>query len=145
MIQFGREEDRRSVIVTIRSDLCGFALHKFASNVVEKCLQYGAQDSKQFLIDEIIHATGPKCVRPSARPHRCSLRRSPLWLEFRSLIEMVRDQYANYVVQKVIDLATQKQLSIIIETLRPSMAQLKKCTYGKHILTRLEKATGEKF
>ena len=58
---------------------------------------------------------------------------------------MLRDPYANYVVQKVIDLASERQLETIVRDVRSHITQIKHYTYGRHIIARLEKATGSKL
>ena len=58
------------------------------------------------------------------------------------LQEMLRDAYANYVVQKVIELATRAQLEVIVRDVRLHIGQIKHYTYGRHIIAKLEKATG---
>jgi len=52
---------------------------------------------------------------------------------------MMKDQYANYVVQKMIDVAEPPQRKILMHKIRPHCNTLKKYTYGKHILAKLEK------
>jgi len=52
---------------------------------------------------------------------------------------MMKDQYANYVVQKMIEIAEQPQRKLLLQRIRPYMIQLRKYTYGKHILSKLEK------
>ena len=52
---------------------------------------------------------------------------------------MMKDQYANYVVQKMIDVAEPMQKKILMHKIRPHVATLRKFTYGKHILAKLEK------
>lgn len=52
---------------------------------------------------------------------------------------MMKDQFANYVVQKMIDVAEQPQRKILMHKIRPYIATLRKYTYGKHILAKLEK------
>lgn len=52
---------------------------------------------------------------------------------------MMKDQFANYVVQKMIDVAEPPQRKILMHKIRPHVATLRKYTYGKHILTKLEK------
>jgi hypothetical protein len=52
---------------------------------------------------------------------------------------MMKDQYANYVVQKMLDLAEPGQRKLLMNKIRPHMALLRKFTYGKHILVKLEK------
>lgn len=51
----------------------------------------------------------------------------------------MKDQYANYVVQKMIEIAEQPQRKLLLQRIRPYMIQLRKYTYGKHILAKLEK------
>mmetsp|Transcript_15242 Transcript_15242/g.45141 ORF Transcript_15242/g.45141 Transcript_15242/m.45141 type:complete len:850 (-) Transcript_15242:551-3100(-) len=123
MIQFGRTEDRRHVVSKVREHLFSFAQHKFASNVVEKCMQYGSHEQKFAMIDAFVGSGEATC----------------------SLIAMIRDQYANYVIQKVIDLADRRQLDAILAEIKANLPTVKKCAYGKHILARVEKATGERL
>lgn len=52
---------------------------------------------------------------------------------------MMKDQYANYVVQKMIDVSEPTQLKKLMNKIRPHMAALRKYTYGKHINAKLEK------
>jgi pumilio RNA-binding family len=52
---------------------------------------------------------------------------------------MMKDQYANYVVQKMIDVAEPAQRKILMHKIRPYLASLRKYTYGKHIIVKLEK------
>ena len=52
---------------------------------------------------------------------------------------MMKDQFANYVVQKMIDVAEPTQRKILMHKIRPYCNTLRKYTYGKHILAKLEK------
>lgn len=52
---------------------------------------------------------------------------------------MMKDQYANYVVQKMIDVSEPTQRKILMHKIRPHMNSLRKYTYGKHIIAKLEK------
>ena len=52
---------------------------------------------------------------------------------------MMKDQYANYVVQKMIDVAQPGQRQLLMQSIRPHVGALKKFTYGKHIIAKLEK------
>lgn len=56
-----------------------------------------------------------------------------------SLYTMMKDQYANYVVQKMIDVAEPAQRKTLMHKIRPHIHSLRKFTYGKHILAKLEK------
>lgn len=52
---------------------------------------------------------------------------------------MMKDQYANYVVQKMIDVAEPAQRKVLMHKIRPHLNSLRKYTYGKHIIVKLEK------
>ena len=52
---------------------------------------------------------------------------------------MMKDQYANYVVQKMLDVAESNHKKIMIHKMKPHMNTLKRYTYGKHIISKLEK------
>ena len=52
---------------------------------------------------------------------------------------MMKDQFANYVVQKMIDVADPPQRKMLLQKIRPHVAALRKYAYGKHILAKLEK------
>lgn len=56
---------------------------------------------------------------------------------------MMKDQYANYVVQKIIDISNEKQKERLLECIQLHIVALKKYTYGKHIVARFEQLSGE--
>lgn len=58
---------------------------------------------------------------------------------FSALHVMMKDQYANYVVQKMIDVSEPTQRKTLMHKIRPHMNSLRKYTYGKHIIAKLEK------
>lgn len=51
----------------------------------------------------------------------------------------MKDQYANYVVQKMIEVAESQQRKTLLMRIRPHVSSLRRFTYGKHILAKLEK------
>lgn len=52
---------------------------------------------------------------------------------------MMKDQYANYVIQKMIEIAESPQKKLLIQRIKPHLPVLRKYTYGKHIIAKLEK------
>lgn len=56
-----------------------------------------------------------------------------------ALCTMMQDQYANYVVQKMIEVAEPPQRKALLQRIRPQVQNLRRYTYGKHILAKLEK------
>uniref|UniRef100_A0A3B4FSJ0 Pumilio homolog 1 n=1 Tax=Pundamilia nyererei TaxID=303518 RepID=A0A3B4FSJ0_9CICH len=118
VLEHGRAEDKSKIVAEIRGNVLGLSQHKFASNVVEKCVTHASRAERAVLIDEV-----------------CSLTEGP----HSALYTMMKDQYANYVVQKMIDVAEPTQRKIVMHKIRPHISTLRKYTYGKHILAKLEK------
>ena len=92
--------------------------HKFASNVVEKCVSNVTNAERSSLIKEICQDDSDSASS--------------------SLAVMIKDQYANYVVQRMIDTADDEDLSVLMRKIRSHISTLHKFAYGKHILTKLE-------
>lgn len=55
------------------------------------------------------------------------------------LCQMMKDQFANYVVQKMLDVAEQPIRKELMIQIRPHLAMLRKYIYGKHIINKMEK------
>lgn len=51
----------------------------------------------------------------------------------------MKDQFANYVVQKVLETCEDQQRELILTRIKVHLNALKKYTYGKHIVARVEK------
>lgn len=51
----------------------------------------------------------------------------------------MKDQFANYVVQKMLETCDDQQLELILNRIKVHLNALKKYTYGKHIVARVEK------
>lgn len=52
---------------------------------------------------------------------------------------MMRDPFGNYVVQKMLDVAESPQRKLLLQHIRPFVPQLRKLSYGKHILNKIDK------
>merc|ERR1712173_505240 len=97
------------IIGAARGKVLALSQHKFASNVVEKCVQHASRTDRIHLIEEVCADTnGAAC---------------PLHI-------MMKDQFANYVVQKMIDVAEPTQRKILMHKIRPYCNTLRKYTYA---------------
>lgn len=56
---------------------------------------------------------------------------------------MMKDQFANYVVQKILEISNDKHREILLHRIRLHLIALKKYTYGKHIAARFEQLCAE--
>uniref|UniRef100_A0A0N5AMI7 PUM-HD domain-containing protein n=1 Tax=Syphacia muris TaxID=451379 RepID=A0A0N5AMI7_9BILA len=114
VIEHGSMEDRDRIVQQIKGDVLRFAQHKFASNVIEKCLTCGAVNHKNALITEVCGNPNDAATTP--------------------LLQMMKDQYANYVVQKMLDVADSVHRKKMMLAIKPHIPALRKYNYGKHII-----------
>ncbi|XP_050372305.1 pumilio homolog 6, chloroplastic [Argentina anserina] len=121
VLERGKPHERSRMISKLSGHIVQLSQHKFASNVVEKCLEYGDAAERELLIREIV---GPNDGNDN-------------------LLVMMKDQFANYVVQKTLEICTNSQRTILINRIRAHTHALKKYTYGKHIVARFEQLFGE--
>uniref|UniRef100_A0A7N0TLU4 PUM-HD domain-containing protein n=1 Tax=Kalanchoe fedtschenkoi TaxID=63787 RepID=A0A7N0TLU4_KALFE len=124
VLEHGKPHERSCIISKLTGQIVQMSQQKFASNVVEKCLTFGDPVERQILVDEMLGSTDDN---------------EPLQV-------MMKDQFANYVVQKVLETCDDQQLELILNRIKVHLNALKKYTYGKHIVARVEKlvAAGEK-
>lgn len=118
VLDHGKQEDKAKIVSAVVGKVLHLSQHKFASNVVEKCVEKANLAERVVLIDEV-------CTDNWEGPS------SPLHM-------MMKDQYANYVLQKMIDVAEQGQRKTLMHKIRPHISTLRKYTYGKHILEKME-------
>ncbi|XP_068236506.1 pumilio homolog 2-like isoform X11 [Palaemon carinicauda] len=118
VLEHGKPEDKSKIVGVVRGGVLKLSQHKFASNVVEKCVTHATRAERAMLIEEVCGY--------SDNAHS-------------SLLVLMKDQYANYVVQKMIDVAEPAQRKMLMHKIRPHISTLRKYTYGKHILAKLEK------
>lgn len=117
ILEKGNIKDKNEIIKKVHGKLLQMSKHKFASNVVEKCVINGTKNDRQTFINEIIQ-TKPDGSSP--------------------LLNMIKDQYANYVVQKMIEVGDSEQKELLISHIKPHIQTLKKYNYGKHLIQKIE-------
>ncbi|XP_020572421.1 pumilio homolog 3-like [Phalaenopsis equestris] len=124
VLQHGKPEERSAIISKLAGQIVKMSQQKFASNVIEKCLTFGKPEERLLLIKEML---GPND-------------------ENEPLQAMMKDQFANYVVQKVLETCDDQNRELILSRIKVHLNALKKYTYGKHIVARVEKliAAGER-
>ena len=133
IVEKGLPSERLHIITTLLPKILQMSQHKFASNVVEKCLIYGSVEERDLLVQGMLGKGG---ASESAHPEG----QDPFQ-------KMMIDQYGNYVVQKVLEVCDDVQRGLVMAHVRTQTEALKKQAYGKHIVARVEKllATGMKI
>lgn len=121
IVDHGPAEDRDWVLDQLMSRLVTLSSHKYASNVVEKCFLRGTPRQRSAMITAILE------IDSYGVP---------------SVVTMIRDQYANYVVQKMLDNATGEDRRRLVAAIKPHIPTIKRNFYGKH-LAAIEKLLHE--
>jgi hypothetical protein len=85
---------------------------KFSSNVIEKCLRCAQEPSKDMLIEEML--------QPS------------------ELDRLLRDSFANYVIQTALDYANPSMKTRLIEAIRPYLPAIRTTPYGRRIQAKIQ-------
>lgn len=93
--------------------VCVLSAQKFSSNVIEKCIRVADPASRKLLIDELID---------EAR-----------------LESLLRDSFANYVVQTALDYAEPAQRAQLVNCIRPILPAIRNTPYGKRIQSKLQR------
>ena len=88
-----------------------YSKHKYSSNVVQKCFDY---------CDGIFLSNLIKSVQKKE-----------------NLIELIFDEYGNFVVQKVLNLSSPKMQRQMLKVIKANIIKLKNCNHGKGLINRL--------
>ena len=102
----------------LKGKIFEMSIHKFASNVIEKCLNFGTKEQRDGIINEIIS------IDDSVH---------------NSLLGLVKDKFGNYVVQKMIEYSDQEKKEVIIKRIISSQALKKRDGFSKHVINFIEK------
>ncbi|CBZ50650.1 hypothetical protein NCLIV_011170 [Neospora caninum Liverpool] len=118
ILEFGRDSDKMKIIDFMCEDIIPLSTEKYACNVVERALTLNAMGCARRGI--ISAALGPEMMG------------QPLKM-------VMLDRYGNYVVQRMMEVAPDDLRPPLLRLLREHVDILKKFTYGKHIVTALER------
>lgn len=89
---------------------------KFSSNVIEKCLRTAEYKMRRLMVDEML---------------------SPAELE-----KMLRDSFANYVVQTAMDFADPETRNRMTEAIRPILPSIRQTPHGRRIAGKMAGGDG---
>ncbi|TMW59017.1 hypothetical protein Poli38472_007162 [Pythium oligandrum] len=106
-------EEAYGVIVKPLGNVFELSIQKFSSNVIEKCLEKAPPVVLTQYIDEI--TTCPKMQK------------------------MLQDQFANYVVQRALCVASEDQCLALVKAIRPHLVAMKNTSGGRRITARILK------
>ncbi|KAL8947592.1 MAG: hypothetical protein Q9222_006144 [Ikaeria aurantiellina] len=84
---------------------------KFSSNVIEKCLRGAEASVSRMMIEEMLNSN--------------------------ELEKMLRDSFANYVVQTAIDYADPDTKTLLVDAIRPILPSIRQTPYGRRIQSKI--------
>lgn len=131
VVQYGFDTDKQNVLDLVLKGLEGYSKHKFASNVVEKCLQCSDDIWKRDVIEVF--------ARNNRRDGEGMM------------LGLIRDNYGNYVIRtyaltsfgsEELTIRTEKLLSLLrgddytyfVDLLHPELIRAKRTGCGKQVL-----------
>mmetsp|Transcript_8340 Transcript_8340/g.20595 ORF Transcript_8340/g.20595 Transcript_8340/m.20595 type:complete len:947 (+) Transcript_8340:483-3323(+) len=130
VLQFGRVQDRDMVLeMVVSNGLLKLSRQKFASNVIEKLLKYGNEEQRKSVVREMLMTVNEETdTFVEDGEEGTSV-----------VLLMVRDPYANYVVQTTLDVVPEsKEKEGLLKELNAHSLELKNYTFAKHIITKLD-------
>jgi hypothetical protein len=92
-------------------NIVSLSKHKFSSNVIEKCLRCALDPSKDLIVAELL---------------------TPGEMD-----RILKDGYANYVVQTALDYATLPMKNELVRAIRPHLQAIRHTPYGRRIQTKI--------
>ena len=129
VIEHGEPEDRAKMIALVTEKLFVYSKHKFASNVVEKCLVFGNDEQRREIMLTVI-ATNDRGEN--------------------NMMSLIKDGYGNYVIrrlfphrhcfltntqiEKIMDTLCRKDFEELVTALKPEIEKAKKLISGKQIV-----------
>lgn len=99
------------VVATFQGCISQLSRHKFSSNVIEKCLRCSQAQSKDMIVEELL---GPQ-----------------------EMERLLRDSFANYVIQTALEFATPHQKYRLVESIRSILPQIRTTPYGRRIQAKV--------
>ncbi|CCE65846.1 hypothetical protein TPHA_0N00650 [Tetrapisispora phaffii CBS 4417] len=116
---------KQEIINIVSENVVDFSKHKFASNVVEKTILYGNKEQRKTILSQIL---------PHDLKHASSLNDDD------PMILMMRDQFANYVVQKLVGVTEGEEKKLIVVAIRSYLEKLNSSnSLGNRHLASVEK------
>ncbi|OHS94170.1 Pumilio-family RNA binding repeat containing protein [Tritrichomonas foetus] len=118
ILDAGKRAHIAALIVAFKGHFYEFSIHKFASNVIEKCIRGATKQEQEAIFSEVI-----------GNDDR---------FEKKRIMRMVGDQFGNYVIQRIIEYGTESQQNAIFDVVYYNYDALISNNYAKHVISKLE-------
>ncbi|ONH67899.1 Pumilio y domain family member 4 [Cyberlindnera fabianii] len=105
------------IVQAVKANLSELSLHKFGSNVIEKCLRVSRLAGE--VIDELLSQES-------------------------EMVKRLNDPYGNYVIQTALDVSKEHQFEELSNLIKPLLPQVRNTPHGRRIMARLQQ-TGKSY
>ncbi|CBQ68018.1 related to PUF3-transcript-specific regulator of mRNA degradation [Sporisorium reilianum SRZ2] len=133
VLQRGKERDRAQVIAKIKGSVLVLSRHKFASNVIEEVVRTSSVADRDVLLDEILTpkpVPAPSTVAATSTETASSTdtraTTTTTATKIAPAVLMMKDQFANYVLQRFLERANAQQRARLIELVAPTLASARR-------------------
>jgi Pumilio-family RNA binding repeat len=113
MLDLPYQNTADKVCSRFRGNLRDLSTEKFSSNVIEKCLKVCNDQTREWMVDEVMSED--------------------------TLSALLQDAYGNYVVQTSLNVSSPAQHRRLVDAIRPHLPQLRNTPYGKRIQNKIMK------
>ena len=111
IVDLGEMIFTQPLCISFQGSIPALSKQKFSSNVIEKCLRGSDSNTSRIMIEEMLNAN--------------------------ELEKMLRDSFANYVVQTALDYADTDTKNRLIEAIRPILPSIRQTPYGRRIQSKI--------
>ncbi|CAK9441391.1 uncharacterized protein LODBEIA_P52590 [Lodderomyces beijingensis] len=152
ILEQGEPEEKEEILTIVLGNVVSFSKHKFASNVIEKCIKYGDLKQRQMILHEVMlgnednnnnSSNGEKEGGEDKEKEKGGVgKEDSIVADDSPLALMMKDQYANYVIQKLVEAfdSNSSEKKQLVLKLRQYLKQLSdKSNYGGKHLASVEK------
>ena len=112
IIDLDQEAFTEPVVRQFHGRITSLSRHKFSSNVIEKCLRCASDTSKDMIVEELL---------------------SP-----GEMANLLRDNFANYVIQTALEYATTHMKNRLVDCIRPVLPSIRATPYGRRIQAKIQ-------
>jgi mRNA-binding protein PUF3 len=118
IIESGKKKDSDVILNVVLENLIELSKHKFASNAVEKCIINLPVESRIKIYETML---------------KDNLIEDGELSEQSNLMLMMKDPFANYVVQKMVELIDTERKKLLVSKIKQYLKLIQKNSHGKHL------------
>ncbi|GMM47103.1 hypothetical protein DAPK24_036780 [Pichia kluyveri] len=118
VIESGKKKDTDIILKVVKDNLIELSKHKFASNAVEKCIINLPKESRIEIYETML---------------KDNLSEEGELNEQSKLMLMMKDPFANYVVQKMVEIVDDSRKKFLVMKVRQYLKLIQKSSNGKHL------------